>query len=171
MSELFAIFFFRRSIEAAGHRRWPLEMQSQRHDAHRAIVSSGLVCSSLCSTIRAKTQINSIWWLKGDSYTATQCLQPTYKHIQHKSRHMWHSTVVDFFFFFFPRCNVTAPSCVTPVMYCHIILLIVLKTFGECATSSARLVWNHDMQSVVQNMCKPRRCQCARWNFNVCVCV
>lgn len=47
---------------------WPLEMQPQRHDAHRAIVSSGLVFSSLCSITRAKAQINSIWWLAGDSY-------------------------------------------------------------------------------------------------------
>lgn len=49
--------------------RWPFEMQPQRHDAHRAIVSLGLVFSSLCSTTMAKAQINSIWWLAGDSYT------------------------------------------------------------------------------------------------------
>lgn len=48
---------------------WPLEMQPQRQDAHRAIVSSGLVFSSLCSITMAKTQINSIWWLVGYSYT------------------------------------------------------------------------------------------------------
>lgn len=47
---------------------WPLEMQPQRHDAHRAIVSLGLVFSSLCPITRAKAQINSIWWLAGDNY-------------------------------------------------------------------------------------------------------
>lgn len=38
---------------------WPLEMQPMRQDAHRAIVSSGLVFSSLCSGTMAKAQINS----------------------------------------------------------------------------------------------------------------
>ena len=48
---------------------WPLEMQPQRQDAHRAIVSSALVFSSLCSITGAKAQINSIWWLAGEGYT------------------------------------------------------------------------------------------------------
>ena len=48
---------------------WPLDMQPQRQDAHRAIVSSGLVCSSLCSFTMARAQIDSVRWLAGDRYT------------------------------------------------------------------------------------------------------
>lgn len=112
---------------------WPLEIQPQRQEAHRAIVSSGLVFSALCSITKAKAQINSIWWL---AETATQWVQPTFKYTQHWSRHMGYSTV-------FPRCNVTALCCATPVMYCHISLPIVSETSDECVTSSACLVWLH----------------------------
>lgn len=48
---------------------WPLQMQPQRQDAHRAFVPPGLVFSSLFTMTESEAQIDSIWWLLGDSYT------------------------------------------------------------------------------------------------------
>lgn len=66
-SKLFAVFWG----EAGGDEAWSvafLEMQPQRQDAHRAIVSCRLsIQLTLLSIARAKAQINSIWWPAGDS--------------------------------------------------------------------------------------------------------
>lgn len=131
---------------------WPLEIQPQRQEAHRAIVSSGLVFSALCSITIAKTQINSIWWL---AETPTQWVQPTFKYTQDWSRHMGYTTA-------FPRCNVTALCCATPLMYCHISLPIVSETSDECETTSACLVW---LQCQVQNMCQQRQCKYVKQKY------
>lgn len=78
---------------------WLSEMHSHRLDPHRAIVSSVLVFSSLCSINGAKAQSNSIRWLWEDGYTAGAA----HIHTQHWSGHMGSSEVGRFP----PACNVT----------------------------------------------------------------
>lgn len=86
---------------------WPLEMQPQRHDAHRAIVSSGLVFSSLCSITGAKAQINSIWWLEGGQLRSSGCSPHT--NTCNTGQDTWDT--VQWEISFFPRCNVIALWC------------------------------------------------------------
>lgn len=66
--------------------------------------------------------------------TATQWVQPTYNYIQHWSRHMGYSTVVDF-----PTlqcyCSVL---CYTSEILSHNPSHCPCETFGECITSSAQ---------------------------------
>lgn len=113
---------------------WPLEMQPKSQDAHRVIVSAGLVFSSLLLHHHGRGP-NQFSLLAGRG-TATQWVQPTYKYTQHWSRHTECSAVVDFF----PRYNVTALSSVTPVMCCQAIPLFVSETSGGCTRSSAWLL-------------------------------
>lgn len=134
MSKLFAMFF----SEAGGDEGWSMAFRDATPETgctqSHCLIRLSIQLTLLYRQGQGSNQFNMV---AGGGQLRSGCSEPTYKYIQHWSRHIGYSTAVDLFSHaaMLPLCAVLLQSC------SHIILLTVSETFGECVTSSARLVW------------------------------
>ena len=128
------------SAEAGGDEGWGMAFRDATPETwctqSHCLIRLSIQLTLLYHRGQGSNQFNMV---AGGGTATQQWVQPTYEHMQHWSRHMGHNTVRDFIF--------PTLQCYCFVMYCHIIFLIVPKTFGECVTSSAHFVGNHDTQT------------------------